>query len=71
MISLSFILAILFLLLGSILIGYGYVTEGDPMYAKSLGWNLNLIWGAVVFGVGILFGLGNWFSNQFPSKEKL
>ncbi|XDD47029.1 hypothetical protein AB3N60_02780 [Leptospira sp. WS39.C2] len=71
MISLASILAILFLILGSILFGYGFATQGDPMYTKSLGWNLNLIWGAVVFTVGILFGLGNWFSNQFPPNEKL
>ncbi|XDD43268.1 hypothetical protein AB3N58_02610 [Leptospira sp. WS60.C2] len=70
MISLASILSALFLLIGSILFGYGYLTEGDPMYTKSLGWNLNLIWGAVVFGVGILFGLGNWLSNQFPANEK-
>ncbi|MCW7461567.1 hypothetical protein [Leptospira limi] len=70
MISLSSILATLFLLLGSILFGYGIITDGDPIYTKSLGWNLNLIWGSVVFCVGILFGLGNWLSNQIPQKEK-
>ncbi|WP_244932537.1 hypothetical protein [Leptospira yanagawae] len=70
MISLSSILSALFLLLGSILMGHGYLTKGDPMYGKSLGWNLNLIWGSVVFGVGVLFGLGYWFTNQIPQKEK-
>ncbi|TGM38001.1 hypothetical protein EHQ92_06375 [Leptospira biflexa] len=70
MISLASILSALFLILGSILLGYGILTDGDPMYTKSLGMNLNVIWGSVVFCVGGLFGLGNWLSNQIPKKEK-
>jgi hypothetical protein len=43
-----------FLLLGLILAGYGLITSGNAeMYARSLGLNINLIWG----GVLILFGL--------------
>lgn len=43
-----------FLLLGLILAGYGLITAGNAeMYARSLGININLIWG----GVLILFGL--------------
>ncbi|TGK46525.1 hypothetical protein [Leptospira bouyouniensis] len=71
MISLASILSALFLILGSILLGYGLVTNGDSMYTKSLGWNLNTIWGCVVLIVGVLFGLGNWLSNQIPKKENL
>ena len=42
-----------FLLLGVILVGQGLLTRGAEMYAKSLGININLIWGVVL----IIFGL--------------
>ncbi|TGK47480.1 hypothetical protein EHQ16_03435 [Leptospira kanakyensis] len=71
MISLSSILAVLFLVLGLILSLYGVWTWSDPMYEKSLGWNLNLVWGGVVFFVGILFGLGNRISTRFPKEPNL
>ncbi|TGM64575.1 hypothetical protein EHQ94_18530 [Leptospira meyeri] len=66
MISLSSILAVLFLILGLILSLYGVWTWSDSMYEKSLGWNLNLIWGGVVFSVGVLFGVGNRISTRSP-----
>ncbi|MCW7488964.1 hypothetical protein [Leptospira meyeri] len=68
MISLSSILAVLFLILGLILSLYGVWTWSDSMYEKSLGWNLNLIWGGVVFSVGVLFGIGNRISTRFPKE---
>ncbi|MCG6139305.1 hypothetical protein [Leptospira mtsangambouensis] len=68
MISLSSILAVLFLILGLILSLYGVWTWSDPMYEKSLGWNLNLIWGGVVFSVGVLFGIGNRIATRFPKE---
>ncbi|MBM9590355.1 hypothetical protein JWG41_07860 [Leptospira sp. 201903075] len=71
MISLSAILAVLFLTLGSILSLYGISTWSDSMYEKSLGWNLNLIWGGVVFFVGILFGAGNRIAARFPKEPNL
>ncbi|KAB2642345.1 MAG: hypothetical protein DVB26_02955 [Verrucomicrobia bacterium] len=46
-----------FLLLGIILVGQGVLTQGNTvMYAKSLDYNINLIWGVVlvVFGLGML-----------------
>ncbi|KAB2639645.1 MAG: hypothetical protein DVB25_05270 [Verrucomicrobia bacterium] len=43
-----------FLLLGIILVGQGVLTQGNTdMYAKSLDYNINLIWGVVL----VLFGL--------------
>jgi hypothetical protein len=64
MISLSSILSALFLILGSILALYGFFTDNDPMYSKTLGWNLNLIWGSVVFVCGLLFGIGPLVSQK-------
>ncbi len=47
-------LGLLFLLTGGILAGYGLWTRGDAaVYAVSMGLNLNLVWGTIMF----LFGL--------------
>lgn len=48
----------LFTVLGLMLIGYGVMTHGNvEMYAKSLGYNINIWWGLVmlVFGATMLF----------------
>jgi tellurite resistance protein TehA-like permease len=46
-------IGILFGLLGLILAGYG--TVSDPtIYQRSLGYNVNLIWGLVLLGFGVL-----------------
>lgn len=50
-------LGLLFALLGLLLVGYGLLTRGAPMYdERSLGLNVNLLWGLVlcVFGGGML-----------------
>jgi len=50
-------IGILFTLFGLILTGYGLVTKGSEIYAKSLNYNINIEWGAVllVFGSLMLF----------------
>ena len=50
-------IGILFTLFGLILVGFGAFTRGSEIYAKSLGHNINLEWGAVllVFGGCMLF----------------
>ncbi len=50
-------IGILFTLFGLILTGYGLVTQGSDIYAKSLGHNINISWGIVqlVFGGFMLF----------------
>lgn len=47
----------MFLALGVILVGYGLVTNGAEMYARSGQHNINLSWGTVllVFGGAMLF----------------
>ena len=47
----------LFLLLGAILLVYGAVSD-PSLYQQSLGINVNLHWGYVLFGFGgVMFGL--------------
>ena len=47
-------LGLIFLIIGGIMTVYGFVTRGSAIYSRSLGVNLNLGWGLVMF----LFGLG-------------
>ncbi len=51
-------IGLMFTMLGALLAVYGAATAGDPMYARSLGYNVNLLWGVVLglFG-GSLLGL--------------
>jgi hypothetical protein len=46
----------LFVVIGLILGGYGVATGSDAaMYARSTGININLWWGAVMLGTGLVF----------------
>ena len=45
---------LMFAIMGALLVGYGLF--GDPaIYARSLGINVNLIWGSVLLGAGGIF----------------
>ena len=50
-------LGLTFLVTGLLLLGYGALTLGSPIYAVCAGVNLNLIWGAVIaaFGIAMLW----------------
>lgn len=48
-------IGLMFSLLGALLMGYGFFTGSDKqMYQSSLGININLIWGAVLFVFGAI-----------------
>jgi hypothetical protein len=52
-------MGLMFLIVGGILSVYGLVTMGSPIYAKSVGMNINLIWGLVMLVFGAtMFLLG-------------
>ena len=50
-------MGLLFLLLGIILVAYGFVSDPAIYAAHSLGQNVNLLWGSIfaVFGAAMLF----------------
>jgi hypothetical protein len=53
--DLRFPIGILFSLYGALLVVFGLVTDSDTgLYARSLGKNVNLIWGAVLLVFGVL-----------------
>lgn len=47
-------IGMMFTLLGLLLAGYGAVTNSDAMYQASLGLNINLVWGGVLFVFGAI-----------------
>jgi hypothetical protein len=52
-------LGLMFLITGGIMAVYGLFTRGSAIYAMSLGINLNLIWGGLMFVFGVvMFVLG-------------
>jgi hypothetical protein len=60
-------IGMMFTLLGALLAAYGACTNSDSMYSASLGLNINLIWGAVLFVFGAImlaFALKDRFRKQ-------
>ena len=53
-------LGLIFLIIGGIMGIYGAVTHGTHVYDKSLGIDLNLAWGAIMF----LFGAAMFFAGR-------
>lgn len=51
---LHFFLGSLFLAMGLLLVVYGALSD-PALYARSLGWNVNLWWGGVLALVGAVF----------------
>lgn len=53
-------LGLVFLIIGGILAAFGLYTHGDAtLYARSLGVDLNLTWGGIMFAFGaIMFFVG-------------
>jgi len=47
-------LGLIFLIIGGIMSVFGIVTRGSDLYARSLGVNLNLSWGLIMFAFGLV-----------------
>jgi len=62
-------IGMLFTLLGLLLAGFGVISE-PSIYQRSLGYNLNLIWGLVllVFGV-VMLVMGRRATGAVPRGE--
>jgi hypothetical protein len=60
-------IGMMFSLLGALLAIYGLATNSDPMYQASLGLNINLLWGGVLFLFGaimLIFALRARFAKK-------
>ena len=54
-------LGMIFLAIGLLMTIYGLITLGSPIYATSMGMNLNLIWGVVMLLFG---GTMSWLGRR-------
>jgi hypothetical protein len=52
--DLRFPIGLMFGFYGLVLVIYGIVTNGSEVYQRSLGLNVNLIWGTVLFAFGLV-----------------
>ncbi|MCE9501485.1 MAG: hypothetical protein K8R21_13445 [Leptospira sp.] len=66
MLNLPFYLSSLFGLISAILIVYGIATNGSEIYTRhSLGYNINIIWGSVIFCASMFFlALGKYSARK-------
>ena len=61
MLDLRYPMGMMFALVGAMLAVYGVFTRGEKMYKHSLGVNVNMYWGVVLLGFGLLiFGMARW-----------
>jgi multisubunit Na+/H+ antiporter MnhG subunit len=63
-------IGLMFSLIGALLVIYGFITNSKPeLYARSLGLNVNLVWGLVllVFGSAMLFLA--WRGAKKPGEQ--
>lgn len=57
-------LGLLFFVTGGMMAIYGAVTHGSAIYEKSLGMDINLIWGLVLLGFGMFMLLLAWTAGR-------
>ena len=50
-------LGLIFLITGGMMTLYGLITNNSPIYEKSMGVNINLVWGAIMFAFGLIMFL--------------
>ena len=64
-------IGLMFTLIGAILVVCGIVTNSDAeMYKRSLGMNINLIWGALLFIFGLLMLISAKIASNAVKKDK-
>jgi uncharacterized transporter YbjL len=59
-------IGLMFGIFGLLLTGYGLVTRGSDIYQRSLGYNINLEWGLVLFVFGVVM---LWFGRKSAKKS--
>jgi sulfite exporter TauE/SafE len=64
-------IGLMFTLIGAILVVCGIVTNSDvEMYKRSLGININLIWGALLLIFGLLMLISAKMTSNAEKKHK-
>ncbi len=53
-------IGLLFAILGALLVAFGLATFNSDLYERSLGININLIWGVVMLMFGVPMAWAGW-----------
>ena len=63
-------MGLMFAIIGAVIAIYGFTTQGDPMYtAHSLGINVNICWGSVMFLFGLVMLLLVWNASKKSNQS--
>lgn len=62
-------IGLMFLIFGALLTGFG-LTSDKAIYARSLGININLWWGLVMFAFGAVMFLLAWFGRSAAKSSR-
>ena len=63
--DIRFPIGLMFSLVGALMVIYGLATDGDAeMYKRSLGININVIWGFVLLIFGVLMFVFAWRNTK-------
>lgn len=63
-------LGLMFLAIAAILLGYGAFTQHSAIYTRSMGENVNLVWGAALALFGGLMLLLAWRGRRSPTGRR-
>lgn len=67
MLDLRWPIGLMFSLIGALLVIYGAATHSDTaLYQRSLGININIVWGIVLLIFGVLMVLGAVMGKKEP-----
>ena len=58
-------IGIMFSILGGLLVAYGAIAD-KAIFAKSLGLNVDLLWGVVLLAFGLTFAVFGWRRTAAP-----
>lgn len=60
-------IGLMFAIIGVLLVGYGFVSDA-AIYERSLGMNVNIIWGAIMLVFGIIMTVLGKMGAKNPPK---
>jgi len=64
-------MGLMFMIVGAIMSVFGFFTRGSVIYERSVGMNINLIWGLVMFAFGLVMFLLGRLSDKRAAAQPI
>ena len=64
-------MGLMFLMVGAIMSLFGFFTRGSVIYERSVGMNINLIWGVVMLAFGLMMFLLGRASDKRAAAQPI